>query len=145
MGTGMRLTGGAVVLVLALSGCSIRTPGTEPLDTAIPKAFLASDLPIADAQAGKGVDGLSVDVWASAEFETGTVTADQLSTMLRLAVENTHLSDVNTIEILASEGPYEDGDFIDLGPVGVELGFEDDIDRTGFSADWDDVVAYLDE
>jgi hypothetical protein len=139
------MVGMMTLLTLVLSGCSVQAPGKESLETAIPKAFLASDLPITGAQAGSGVDGFAVNVWASAEFETGTVTADDLRTMLKLAVENTGLSKVNTLEILATEGPYKDDRYIDLGSVGAELGFDDDDELSSFSAPWEDVVAFLDK
>jgi hypothetical protein len=66
-------------------------------------------------------------------------------------VENTDLSGVNTLTIIATVGPYSsDVVYVDLGALGAQLGFPDEErqgldDPNSFSADWDDVVAFLDE
>ena len=133
-----------VLATLALSACA---PQREPLDTAIPAAFLASDLGITAAEAGTSMDGFSLNVTASAEFDPDAAapSADDLRTMLRLVVENTPQNNVNTLEIYASVGPYEGGNAVDFGALGVELGFDDDNPLSGFSAPWDDVVEFLDQ
>jgi hypothetical protein len=141
-----RLLAGVLALAaLGLSGCTIRMPFQESLETAIPAAFLASDLGITGSQAGKSMSGFGMTVWASAEFEDDSVTADDLRTMLRLAVENTNLSRVDTLEVLAAVGPHEDGAYIDLGPAGVELGFEDNGEDTDFSAPYGEIVDSFEE
>jgi hypothetical protein len=114
---------------LVLSACSVRDPGAESLETAIPAALVASDLGITASEAGSRVDGFSVNV----------------RTMLQLVTDNVDLSDVNTLSITASVGPVgSDTDYIDLGALGAELGFDDECD-TRFSAPWDDVVDFLGE
>jgi hypothetical protein len=139
------IVGSLVIVMLALSACSVRVPTRESLETAIPKAFLASDLGIVAAEAGIETSGFAVSVWAAAQLETDAVTAGDLRTLMELAVENTNLSDVDTLSIVATVGPPESETFIDLGAVGMELGFPDDDELASFSADWDDVVAFLDE
>jgi hypothetical protein len=130
---------------LVLSACSVRDPGAESLETAIPAALVASDLGITASEAGSRVDGFSVNVWASAELEADTLDAAGLRTMLQLVTDNVDLSDVNTLSITASVGPVgSDTDYIDLGALGAELGFDDECD-TRFSAPWDDVVDFLGE
>jgi hypothetical protein len=136
----------ALALTVALAACSTRTPGQDSLETAIPAAFLASDLGVTAAQAGKSNDGLSTNVWVSAQFEADTAGADDLRTMLQLAVDNTDLSGVSRLSIVAAVGPFENRDYIDLGALGVELGFAAEESTTsGFNARWDDVVDFLDE
>jgi hypothetical protein len=142
----MRLMAGVLALVtLALSGCSVRVPGQESFETAIPAALVASDLGIAAAEANKRVDGFAVNVSVSAEMDSDAVTADDLRGMLQLVVENTDLSDVNTLSIIATVGPYSsDVAYVDLGALGAELGFDDEGDSS-FTAPWDDVVAFIRE
>lgn len=137
------------VAVLSLSGCSIRLPFRESLETAIPKALLAADLGITSAEADKTNDGFAINVQVSAVFDDADVTADELRTMLQLVVENTDLSKVTNVSLLALVGPIPDDisadrTYIDLGALGVELGFPDP-DDTEFEADWDDVVDFLNE
>jgi hypothetical protein len=139
------LAGALAVATLCLAGCTIRMPFRESLETAIPAAFLAGDLGITGSQAGTSTSGFAMTVWASAEFENDTVTAEDLRTMLQLAVENTDLSRVTTLEISATVGPFQDSEYIDLGAVGVELGFEADDELGGFTAPYDEVVDFLEE
>jgi hypothetical protein len=133
-----------VCAALALAACA--PTGGRP-STTIPAAFLASDLGITAAEASTETSGFSLNLTASAEFgpDAGEVTADDLRTMLQLVVENTSLDTVNTLEIYASIGPFDGDNSIDLGALGVELGFDDDNTLSGFSAPWDDVVDFLDE
>jgi hypothetical protein len=140
------LVGGAIALLaVSLSACSIRMPGRESLETAIPAALVASDLGITAAEADKRTDGFAVNVSVYAEMDSDSVTADELRDMLRLVVENTDLSDVNTLDIMATVGPYSsDVVHVDLGAPAAELGFDDEGD-SDFEAPWEDVVALLDE
>jgi hypothetical protein len=142
---GIRLIGALALTTMVLCACSVREPERESLESAIPAAFLASDLGISGAEAGTSVDGFAVSVWASAEFDTVSVTADDLREMLRLAVDNIDLSSVDTLQIIATVGPFQNDVSIDLGALGVELGFTDDSDLPSFTADWDDIVAFLEE
>ena len=135
--------------VLLLTGCF--AVGPQPED-AIPPALLASDLDILEASAGKGVDGFSVDVWASFVVERDAVTADDLREVLRIVVENTHITNVNAISIIGlgdevdPDSIDEQNERLDLVPAAEELGLPDPDDGLGsIRADWEDVVAMLEE
>jgi hypothetical protein len=146
----LRMVGVLALTSLALSACSFRHIGTESFETAIPKALEASDLGIVSAEASRQMSGIAITVSVWAEFESDTVTADDLKSMLEIAVDNANQSGLHHLDITALVGPYApDGDnvFIDLGSVGEQLGFEKNQynNLTDFSADWDNVVAYLDE
>ena len=132
----------AAVLTVGLSACSMRIPTQESLETAIPKALLAADLGITSAEADTSTDGFAVNIDASMEFETDDVTADDLRTILTIVVENANMTKASDVRITAAVDPFTNGVYIDLGSLGQELGFPTDGDET-FSADWDDVVAFV--
>jgi hypothetical protein len=147
-----RLVAALALVSVALSGCSIRLPGTESLETAIPAALEASDLGITYAEASKEMSGASITVSVWSEFEADTLTADDLHTMLELAVDNANQTGLYKLEITALVGHYDpevETDYIDLGTLAEELGFEPNTSSTvephEFSAPWDDVEEYLDE
>ena len=140
----------AALAVLLLTGCF--ATGPQP-DESIPPALLASDLDILEAEAGKGNDGFSVNVSASFLVERDELSADDLREVLRIVVENTHITNINAISILAqsdemesTEG-FEHNVTIDLVPVAEELGLENqNSGRTGsIKVDWDEVVTMLKE
>lgn len=139
----------ALVAVLALTGCF--ATGPQPED-AIPPALLASDLDILEASAGKGVDGFSVNVSASVLVERDEISADDLREILRIVVENTHITNINAIAISARSDETEEVNgfttnvYIDLVPAAEELGLDDPDDGLGtIRADWDEVVTMLRE
>ena len=139
----------ALVAVLALTGCF--ATGPQPED-AIPPALLASDLDILEASAGKGVDGFSVNVSASVLVERDEISADDLREILRIVMENTHITNVNAITISARSDETEEVNgftmnvHIDLVPAAEELGLDDPDDGLGsIRADWDEVVTMLRE
>jgi hypothetical protein len=144
-----RLTLAVAALVVALlSGCV--ATGPQPAES-IPPALLASDLDIADADAGTSNDGLSVNVWASFQVERDEFTADELREVLSIVVANTHISNINAISIIGTsdetevfEG-FEQNVYLDLVPAAEELGLENQTSgRTGsIAVDWDDVVDLL--
>lgn len=137
----------ALAVVLALTGCV--ATGPQPED-AIPPALLASDLDILEASADKGVDGFSVNVSASVLVERDEISADDLREILRIVVENTHITNVNAISISARSDETEEvagfttNVYIDLVPAAEELGLDDPDDGLGtIRADWDAVVTML--
>ena len=150
----LRMIGMLAVATLALSACSIRMPWQESFETAIPNALLATDLGITEAEADTSTSGFAVNLSVGLNFETDDLVADDLHTMLELIVDNNNLSRVYGLKIFAVLGPdnpdvYADVDYIDLGSLGDELGFEKSDSEYGtaeeFSANWDDVVDYLNE
>lgn len=148
--TRMRLPLLSAALVLAaLTGCVATGPQPE---AAIPPALLDSDLDILEAEAGDSVDGLSVNVWASFLVERDELTADELREVLRIVVENTHITNVNAVSIigqtdeLETVAGFESNVNLDLVPVAEELGLSDADDGRGtIKVDWEDVVAMLEE
>ena len=134
----------AAVLLAGLSGCSMRIPTQESLETAIPKALLAADLGITSAEADTGTDGVESNVVASLEFESAGVTADDLGTILEIIVDNANVTGASNVVITAGVGPLTDGEFIDLGSLGEKLGFST-AGSQAFYADWDDVVAFVND
>jgi hypothetical protein len=147
-----RLVGTLALVSLLLSACSLRYIGTESLETAIPTALETSDLGITKAEVSKQMSGISITVSVWATFEHNTVTAEELREMLQLIVDNANQSGLYRLEITALVGEYKsDGStaFIDLWTLRDELGIEgsfSSVERSDeFSANWDDVVAYLDE
>ena len=140
----------AAALILAgLAGCVATGPQPE---AAIPPALLDSDLDILEAEAGDSVDGLSVDVWASFVVERDELTADELREVLRLVVENTHITNVNAVLIIGQSDEletvagFESNVNLDLVPAAEELGLRDPDDGRGtIKVDWDSVVAMLEE
>ena len=138
----------AALAVLLLSGCF--ATGPQP-DESIPPALLASDLDILEAEAGKGNDGFSVNVFASFLVERDELSADDLREVLQIVVENTHISNINAISIIARSDELEETEgfehnvTLDLVPVAEELGLDNqNSGRTGsIQVDWDDVVAML--
>ena len=136
-----------VLAVVLLAGCSPQLPSTESFTTAIPAALLDGDLGVIDATATNGVSGLAVDLDVTVTFDRGTVTAEELARMLSIIVESNNLSNPDDLKIIASDGSTEDEhDRVDLGAVGVELGFErNDEFPEWFTGNWDDVVAFVDK
>jgi mevalonate pyrophosphate decarboxylase len=114
----------------------------ESLETAIPTAFENADIGITSSEADSSSSGFAVYVDVLAEFDDTDVTAEEFRTMLQLIVENAHVSNFHGISVFAS-GP--NNATISLGARGTELGFPDQDATGGFSADWDDVVAFLKE
>jgi hypothetical protein len=139
------IIGALAIATLALTACSAGTPRREPLETAVPEALLASDLGIVTAEAGTETSGFAVSVFAAARFESDAVTADDLRTMMELVVANTDRSGIDSLTIVGTVGPPESETFLELGSLGVEMGFPEEDELASFSADWDDVVAYLEE
>jgi hypothetical protein len=140
----MRRLLSAVTVMLAaamLAGC---TPGPqrEPLESAIPSALLASDLGITKAEASVDIDGLSSNLSVFAVFDRDTVSSDDLRTIVELAVENTDRDNLSRIHIGGRDGSVDGYEYIDLGPVGRELGFAaDPVIPDRVSIAWDDAVA----
>ena len=139
----------AALVLTGLAGCVATGPQPEE---AIPPALLDSDLGILEAEAGDSVDGFSVNVWASFLVERDEVTADELREVLRLVVENTHITNVNAISIIGQSDEletvagFESNVNLDLVPVAAELGLPDADDGRGtIKIDWKDVVAMLEE
>lgn len=138
------LAGGTALL---LAGCV--AAGPQPED-AIPPALLASDLGILEANAGDSVDGLSVNVWASFLVERDEVSADDLREVLRIVVDNTHITNITSISISALGDEIDEQSIdeqnvrLDLVPAAEELGLTDPDDGLGsIRAGWDEVVAML--
>lgn len=136
------------IAALGLSGCFLT--GGDPADT-IPQALLDSDLQVLEADAGKSTDGFSVNVWASVVVERDQLSSDDLREILRIVVNNTHISDVNAISVIAlsdeleTTDGFEDNVRIDLVPTVHELGLPDQgSGRTGsIEVSWDDVISLL--
>ena len=148
--TTLRTAGLAAVALaaLTLSGCFLT--GGDPADT-IPQALLDSDLQVLEAEGGKTTDGFSVNVWASVVVERDELSADDLREILRIVVNNTRISDVNAITVIAlsdeleTTDGFEDNVRIDLVPAVQELGLLDQgSGRTGsIEVYWDDVISLL--
>ena len=141
------LVGAALTLLLAACVAT----GPQPQD-AIPPALLGSDLGILEADAGKSVDGASVDVWASFVVERDEVSADDLREVLRLVVENTHITNIAGVSIIGQsdevdpDSPIGANVYLDLVPAADALGLDDADDGLGtIRVDWDDVVRMLEE
>lgn len=139
----------SALAVAALAGCVATGPQPEE---AIPSALLASDLDILEASAGDSVDGFSVNVSASFLVERDEFTADELREVLRIVVENTHITNVNAVSIigqtdeLETVAGFESNVNLDLVPAAEELGLPDPDDGRGtIRVDWDSVVAMLEE
>lgn len=140
----------AALAALLLTGCV--ATGPQPED-AIPPALLASDLDILEAEAGKGNDGFSVNVSASFLVERDELSAEDLREVLRIVVDNTHISNINAISIIARSDEMEETEgfehnvTLDLVPAAEELGLENqNSGGTGsIQVDWDAVVAMLEE
>lgn len=133
-----------VVTAALLGGCSVREPGRESLETAIPAALLDSTLGITEAEANTSTDGLSVNVFTAATFDRASITADELREILRIVVDHTDVGDITRVRILGLNGSTAEYDTLDLGAVGEELGFEPSVSDPGdFVAEWDAVVEFL--
>lgn len=148
----LRMVGVLAFASLLLSACSLRYIGTESLETAIPTALEASDLGITESEVSKQMSGISITVSVWATFEDDTITAGDLRTMLQLIVDNANQSGLYRLEITALVGDYKpDGSttYVDLWSLREELGIEGSFSHAErsdeFTADWDDVVDYLDE
>jgi hypothetical protein len=140
--------GTLAVVALTLASCSPASSGGEPVSTSIPAALDGSELGVVSSEAGTRNDGLALNLWVSAEFEADTLTEDDLRTLLQLVVDSTSQSGFYELSITASVAPGDTA--IDLGTLGERLGFpqEDNPEYdsvTDFSAEWDDVVDFLDE
>ncbi|MGV8884540.1 MAG: hypothetical protein ACOH1T_02980 [Microbacteriaceae bacterium] len=129
----------------ALSGCSIRNPTQTPLEEAVPAALLSLDIGITEAEATTTTSGFAVGVTAWVTVDRATMTADDLRNILDVLVDNTAISNLRTVSVGAIDGTSADSSSIDLSSVGEELGFAPSSDGPGkFTADWDDVVSFLD-
>lgn len=140
----------AALVTLTLGGCVLRG---DPPDEAIPPALLASDLDILEAEAGKSLDGFSVSVWASVLVERDALSADDVREILRIVVENTHISNVDMISIIGlgdereTTNGYEHEVYLDLQPAADALGLDNRY-RGGnglLDVDWDEAVRMLEE
>ena len=109
---------------------------------------------ITEAEANKSTSGFAVNLRVGLNFQADDVTTEDLHTMLELIVDNNNVSNVNDLKVFAVLGPDNtdadaDVNYIDLGSLGEELGFEKTDSEFGtpevFSADWNDVVGYLNE
>lgn len=135
---------------LVLAGCVATGPQPEE---AIPPALLASDLDILEAEAGIGRDGFSVNVATSFLVERDEISADDLREVLRIIVENTHITNVNAIGVVARGDEMEETEgfshhvTLDLVTPAEELGLRNQTSgRTGsIQVDWDDVVTMLEK
>jgi hypothetical protein len=133
-----------VVLGLLLSGCSVRIPFREDLETAIPAALLESDLGITNAEANNGVDGLAITISVTITVAKSSITPEELRQVLQVIVDNTNLTRVTYVKVGALDGTAPPHTHIDLGAVGEELGFAPStILPPYFNADWDDVLAVI--
>jgi len=150
----LRMVGMLAVATLALSACSIRMPWQESFETAIPTALLATDMGITAAEADKSTSGFAVNLGVGLNFQADDLTTEDLHTMLELIVDNNNVSNINDLKVFAILGPDNtdvdaDVNYIDLGSLGEELGFEKTDSEFGtpevFFANWDDVVDYLNE
>jgi hypothetical protein len=135
----------AVTALMLLAGCSFE-PRKEPLATAIPSALLASDLGILEAEASTGMDGFVKYLSVFVVLDHDTVSQDELVRIITISVENSDESNIEVLHIGARDGTVEGYEYIDVGSVGVRLGFEraatvPDIAKIG----WESAVALADE
>lgn len=86
----------AVTATLALSACV--ATGAQP-DEAIPPALLGSDLGILEASADKSTSGFSLTVSVSFVVERDELSADDLRQIIGIAVDNTHITNVETLRV----------------------------------------------
>lgn len=141
------LVAALMATVLVLSACAIRQEFREDFETAIPTALLDADLGVTDATAEKTLSGFAVGIWVGVTFDHTSVSADELRATMEIVVAHANVSGLDELTIVGFDGTTDDEfDTIDLAPVGAELGFPiTAADPDDFSADWDDVVAYLNE
>lgn len=104
-----------------LTGCSFGP--REPLETAIPAALVASDLGIIEAEATTGMDGFSKYLSVYSTFDRDTITTDELIEIVRLTIENCDSNNISLLQIGGLDGTADGYEYIDLGAVGLELGF----------------------
>lgn len=113
----------AAAALMLLAGCSLE-PRKEPLETAIPAALVASDLGILDAEASTGMDGFVKYLSVFVVLDRDTLSEDELVKIITLSVENCDESNIDVVKIGARDGSVEGYEYIDVGSVGVRLGFE---------------------
>lgn len=145
----LRATLAAAAALVALSGCV--ATGPQPAES-IPPALLASDLGILEASADTATDGLSVNVKATVLVERDEISADDLREILRIVVDNTHITNITAVGISArSDETEEVGGIsvnvpVDLVPAAEQLGFDDPgSGRGAILVDRDDVLTMLKE
>lgn len=143
----LRLLAMVLAGAVLLAACSVRLPGRESLETAIPTALIASDLGVLDAEASIGTSGFAVNVWVGVTFDGKSISSGDLSDVIEIVMENIDLSNVQDLTIVGFDGTTDDEfDRIDLGALGAEMGFPATTRAlTDFIADWDDVVEFVRE
>lgn len=140
-----RLFAVLALALVVLAGCTFG-PQKEPLETAIPAALVASDLGIIEAEASTGTDGFSKYLSVYAVFDRDTVSAGDLVQVVKLSIENSDRDDIGLIRIGGLDGTANGDDFIDLGAVGLELGFPRNTVIPGaFAIPWEQAIALVDE